>query len=154
MKKDLIKPSDLRPDVEEHISRFLIRTTFGYIHVIQNTDFDPNWLPVICLHMSGHSGRSFRPILRLMSSGRRYIAIDYPGYGDSDPPPRGEALGIEDYAKAAWQVLDALGVANVHIFGHHTGSKVAAEMCYQNPAHVHKVIIAATSGRITKLIQS
>ena len=40
----------------------------------------------MCLHATAYSSRSFEPLMRALGSSRHVLAIDLPGYGDSDPP--------------------------------------------------------------------
>jgi pimeloyl-ACP methyl ester carboxylesterase len=95
--------------------------------------------------MSPLSGRSFARIMPLLARGRRVVAVDHPGYGESDPVP-GRAPLIEDYAASAWGLADALGLpAPVDLLGHHTGSKVAVEMAHQRPDGVRRLVLVSLS---------
>lgn len=136
------------------IDRKFILTAFGNVHVAQTHLFDYSATPVLCLHMSGHSGKSFECILKAANGIRRYIAIDYPGYGTSDSVPYGIEMQISDYAKVAWEVIDSLFLKRIHIVGHHTGAKVAAEMARQRPESVHHLILMATSTAVPDQIEN
>ncbi len=97
--------------------------------------------PIVCLHMSPKSGRSFHEVLPYLASGRAAIAPDYPGHGESALPPAEPAVTIEDFAETTWQVVDdRLGQGPVHVVGYHTGSMVAVEAARQQPERVISIV--------------
>lgn len=96
--------------------------------------------PIVCLHMSPKSGKTFQDALPYLAADRIALAPDYPGHGESDPPPAEPHVTIEDFAKSAWSVVDAIGGGPVHLLGYHTGSMVAVEFAYQRPADALSVI--------------
>src|SRR3954452_24095458 len=68
--------------------------------------------PIVFLHGVGSDKSVWHPQLRHFSAERRAIAFDYPGYGDSDPAPRGTTR--DDYAAAILSALIELGVERAH----------------------------------------
>ncbi len=72
---------------------------------------------------------------------RVVLAHDYPGFGESDSPPRDPAVTIEDYAQSLWDVVDALQLGTIDILGYHTGSLVAAEAARQRPGQVGGIVM-------------
>lgn len=96
--------------------------------------------PVVCLHMSPKSGKSYADILPLLAEDRLAIAPDYPGHGESDPPPADPHVTVEDFAESVWAVIDAVGGGPVHLVGYHTGSMVAVEIAAQRPAQVISIV--------------
>ncbi len=79
--------------------------------------------PVLCFHMSPWSGKSLEPLIAELGRDRLCIAIDTPGYGNSDPPS--QPPGMADYAASAAAVADALGLDEFDVFGDRTGAKLA-----------------------------
>jgi pimeloyl-ACP methyl ester carboxylesterase len=79
------------------------------------------------------------PLLALRS---RPIAMDTIGYGDSYRPA-GPA-GIEDYARGALALLDALEVGQAAVVGHHTGAVIAVELAASHPARVARLVLSAS----------
>lgn len=101
--------------------------------------------PLLCLHMSPLSSRSFAEIMPHLAKGRRVVAVDYPGYGESDPVT-GRKPTIEDYAASCWAAADALGLPGpARLLGHHTGSKVAVEMAHQRPDDTRCLVLISLS---------
>jgi pimeloyl-ACP methyl ester carboxylesterase len=98
--------------------------------------------PLLCFHMSPHSGLVYEAFLREMGADRLTIAPDTPGFGESDPPDA--APGIADYARAMAALMDALALPEVDVIGYHTGSKIAVALALLRPAQVrHVVMISA-----------
>lgn len=95
--------------------------------------------------MSPKSGRQFVKFMTAMSDDRLVVAPDYPGYGESDPPPEDPHVTVVDYARNAWLVADALGHKVIDLFGHHTGSKVAAEMAFLRPDRVRSIVMVSAA---------
>ena len=48
---------------------------------------------------------------------------------------------IVDYSQAAKAVLDHLDIARAHVFGHHTGAQIAAELAAEHPDRLGKVML-------------
>lgn len=99
--------------------------------------------PLICLHMSPKSGRQFARFLTVAGRSRVVVAPDYPGYGESDPPPAKPHVTIEDYARQVWRVVDAMAPGPVDLLGYHTGSMVAAEMARTRSADVRSIVMVS-----------
>ena len=57
--------------------------------------------PIVFLHGVGSDKSVWRPQLAHFGTGRRAIAFDYPGYGDSDPAPAG-LVAADHYSQACW----------------------------------------------------
>jgi pimeloyl-ACP methyl ester carboxylesterase len=90
--------------------------------------------------MSPKSGKTYQDVLPYIAVGRSVLAPDYPGHGESDLPPAEPQVTIQDFARSAWMVVDALDGGPVHLLGHHTGSMVAVEMAVQRPEQVVSII--------------
>lgn len=97
--------------------------------------------PLVCLHQSPKSSREFIEFMKLAADDRLVIAIDSPGHGESDVPP--SKMSIEDFAAQIWSALDALDISTADLVGHHTGAKVAAEMAWQRPESVGRVVMVS-----------
>ena len=97
-------------------------------------------LPLVLLHQSPSSTRQFEAAFKpLVARGIRFIAIDTPGFGFSDPTPTLPRL--EDWAPSIVAVLDHLGIPQADVLGHHTGALVATEVALQHPRRVRRLIL-------------
>lgn len=95
---------------------------------------------LVLLHQSPLSGSMFLPALPLLAAaGFRVLALDTPGYGASDSPPVPPSVAA--HADALLPVLDALGLARVHLLGHHTGASIAAAFAAQHGARIDRLVL-------------
>jgi pimeloyl-ACP methyl ester carboxylesterase len=91
--------------------------------------------------MSPKSGRIFHELLPFLAGDRTAIAPDYPGHGESSPPPSEPHVTIPDFAETVWQIIDdRIGGEPIHFVGHHTGSMVAIEATLQRPDRVISIV--------------
>ena len=95
--------------------------------------------PVMCFHMSPWSAVYYQPLLAELGNDRLAIAVDTPGYGNSDPSP--ELPEMADYAAAMGDVADGLGLKTLDLIGDRTGAKVALELARQRPRQVRRIIV-------------
>ncbi len=96
--------------------------------------------PVLLFHQSPVSGAMFDAVLPLLASeGFAAVAVDTPGFGQSDLP--NSPAGIADFATAMLAVLRDLGWDKAHLVGHHTGASIAAALAAHHPASVDRVVL-------------
>jgi pimeloyl-ACP methyl ester carboxylesterase len=80
------------------------------------------------------------PVLEALGDRHTVIALDTPGYGESDPLP-GETPQMHDYVRAVLEVLDALGLQRVGLYGAHTGAAIAASVALAAPERVAALVL-------------
>jgi pimeloyl-ACP methyl ester carboxylesterase len=100
--------------------------------------------PVILIHGLGATKASFLPTVAALAPGYRTLAIDLPGFGDSDKPLRG-AYDAPFFAKAVVALLDALGLERAHVIGNSMGGRVAIELGLRFPERVGRLVLLAPS---------
>jgi pimeloyl-ACP methyl ester carboxylesterase len=97
--------------------------------------------PMVLIHQSPGSSKQLEPLLQaLAAGGRRCIAPDTAGNGDSDPLPLDQP-GIGDLADRALAALDALAPGRFDLYGSHTGASIAMEIAIARPDRVRRLII-------------
>jgi pimeloyl-ACP methyl ester carboxylesterase len=99
--------------------------------------------PVLMLHGLGGTKISFLPTVSALAPEYRTIAMDAPGFGDSDKP-----IGSYDAAfMARWAVslLDALDIERADILGHSMGGRVALELGMRHPDRVRSLMLMTPS---------
>jgi pimeloyl-ACP methyl ester carboxylesterase len=114
-------------------------TTLGQIHYRRAGKGSP----LLLLSASGRSSRMFTRLIPLIEARFDAIALDTPGFGGSDPLPEG--VTIERIAEAFIAVLDRLQIERAHVYGLHTGNKIAASMAVRWPARIDRLILAGQS---------
>jgi pimeloyl-ACP methyl ester carboxylesterase len=97
--------------------------------------------PLVLLHLNSGTSTMYLPAVRLLASGFRAIAMDYPGYGDSDAPQE-PYTELGQWAASVVALLDGLGIDQAHLAGHMTGAQVAAEVAARYPERVDRLILS------------
>ncbi len=100
--------------------------------------------PVIMVHGLGATKVSFLPTLAALAPHHRAIAVDLPGFGDSDKP----ILARYDapfFAEAMTALLDALELDRADFVGNSMGGRVALEVGLSAPDRVRRLGLLAPS---------
>ncbi|WP_108812017.1 alpha/beta fold hydrolase [Sphingorhabdus sp. Alg231-15] len=127
------------------IERDFIAGPFGQVHVRTARSESKTQFPALVLfHPTPYSSDYFLKFMRLMASDRVVIAIDTPGYGDSERPRELQSIG--GYAGSAATVLIAMGYGGDHgqpvdILGYHTGTLIATELAIRHPGLVRRLVL-------------
>ncbi|MBO9648933.1 MAG: alpha/beta hydrolase [Variovorax sp.] len=112
----------------------------GQIHYAECGDREAP--AVLLLHQSPRSWLEYREVLPLMGARRRAIAMDTVGFGDS---AAGDApASIEQWARVACELLDALRLDQIDVVGHHTGGVIAVELAAAFPLRVRRLVLSST----------
>ena len=124
-------------------------------------------LPVIVLlHASPMSSAIMLPIMNALSDSFKVIALDTPGYGQSDPLPqtqsgKGDTLdnspepidslerinspepidSLEPYVKALNEFINALGLNQPLLYGSATGAQIAIEYAKAHPESIKGMVL-------------
>ncbi|MBX3550980.1 MAG: alpha/beta hydrolase [Pseudolabrys sp.] len=127
-------PATTEPSKIEHA---FVETPFGRIHAaICGQGF-----PLLLLHQTPRSWREFEYVIPLLSGHFRTISIDTLGFGESDPIDRDKA-SIEVWAQASLACLNALGIRDFAVAGHHTGAVIAVEIAALSPRQVRALVLS------------
>jgi len=100
--------------------------------------------PVVALHGLGATKGSFLPTVVALADRFRVIAVDQPGFGDSDKPIAA-AYDARFFADAAVDLLDALELERAHLIGNSLGGRVALEIGLRYPSRVGGIGLLAPS---------
>ena len=96
--------------------------------------------PILLLHMTPGSSMIYEESMKLLAaSDYQVIAIDTPGYGDSDSI--GENKTIEDYSEIIGEVIKILKLKKVHLAGLSTGSIIAVATAINYRDYIDKLIL-------------
>ncbi|SIN59737.1 Pimeloyl-ACP methyl ester carboxylesterase [Parasphingorhabdus marina DSM 22363] len=146
----IVSPADASEAVPEsgsdiRITRDFVPGPFGQVHVRIAEPTHPGANPPLVLfHPTPYSGDYFDTFMKVMATDRTVIAIDTPGYGDSDRPEQLPSIG--DYARSAAAALDALAIGTdadqkIDVLGYHTGGLIAAELAVIRPQLVRRLAL-------------
>ncbi|MSO65725.1 MAG: alpha/beta hydrolase [Alphaproteobacteria bacterium] len=110
-------------------------TTLGQVHY----RYGGSGSPLLLLHPGPRSSRYYWRLAPLLARHFSVMAPDTLGFGNSDPAPA--AVTIAALADNIAEFLDRLGVARAHIFGMHTGNKIATALAVHRPEKIHGLIL-------------
>ena len=81
---------------------------------------------IVCLHGLGGTKASFLPTVNALADDYRVVALDLPGFGESDKPI-GAPYDAPWFARSLFAAMDALDLERAHIAGNSMGGRVAIE---------------------------
>ena len=100
--------------------------------------------PLLLLHGLGATKAEFLPTVAALASEHRVIAMDLPGFGDTDKPfpaPYDPPF----FSSWAESLLDELGIERAHVLGHSMGGRVAIEFGLRNPDRALGLVLMTPS---------
>jgi pimeloyl-ACP methyl ester carboxylesterase len=103
----------------------------------------PDRAPVVLLlHGFPTSSHMFRNLIPALADSYRVIAVDYPGFGQSDMPDRSEfAYTFDRFAELVDGLLDQLGVMRYAMYVMDYGAPVGWRLAVKHPERVTGLII-------------
>jgi pimeloyl-ACP methyl ester carboxylesterase len=78
---------------------------------------------------------------------RRVIAVDLPGFGESELPV--ENISIPGYGRFVDAFLGEIGVERAPIVGNSMGGFISAEVALSHPSRVEKLVLVSAAGLVT-----
>ena len=105
---------------------------------------------VLFIHGLGSAADRWMKIPDELSEEFHSIAIDLPGFGESDKPEINYT--IEQFRKTIISFLDEISILNeqTSIIGHSLGGYIASELAIQNKNNVEKLVLIDSSGQLEK----
>jgi pimeloyl-ACP methyl ester carboxylesterase len=100
--------------------------------------------PVLLLHGLGATKASLLPTLAALAPSHHAIAVDLPGFGDSDKPVRAR-YDPPFFAAAMTALLDTLELARADVVGNSLGGRVAIELGLRDAGRVGRLALLAPS---------
>jgi len=81
---------------------------------------------IVCLHGLGGTKASFLPTVAALADSYRVVALDLPGFGESNKPIAAP-YDAPWFARSVFATMDVLGIERAHIAGNSMGGRVAIE---------------------------
>jgi pimeloyl-ACP methyl ester carboxylesterase len=119
-------------------NRHFFNTQFGDVHYIDVGSSETP--PLVLLHQTPRSTDEFADVIPVLAVEHRVVAMDNPGYGCSDIPPRQPT--VEEYADTVVELLDHLRIPKAVLIGHHTGAILAVDIAARYPDRVDKLALS------------
>ena len=114
-----------------------LRTRSGRISIVSAGTGDQT---LLCLHGLGGTKASFLPTLAALADEYRVVAMDLPGFGESDKPI-GAPYNSAWFAGSVFDTLDELGLERATLVGNSMGGRVAIEAGLVSPGRVEGLVL-------------
>ena len=114
-----------------------LRTRGGRVSVL-SAGIGPDVL--LCVHGLGGTKASFLPTVAALADHYRVVAMDLPGFGESDKPI-GAPYDSGWFARSVFDTLDALDVEAAHLAGNSMGGRIAIEAGLMDRARVRSLVL-------------
>ena len=102
--------------------------------------------PIVLLHGGGvdHAMLSWKTIMQTWTGPQPLVALDLPGYGNSDKPELEYSLSF--YTGFLKAFLDTLNAQNVTLCGLSMGGAIALQYALRYPDYIGKLVLVAPWG--------
>ena len=104
--------------------------------------------PVLMLHGWLDNAASFGGVMPLLP-GRRLLAIDLPGHGESDHLPSPSGRHFIDWITHVEDVVDALGLETFELVGHSMGAAISMLYAGTRPERITRLVLIEGLGPLT-----
>ncbi len=101
-------------------------------------------LPILYLHGWGCNANVFFPLMNQLSSLGRHIALDFPGFGESERPKM--TWGTKEYADFIVDFLCRLDIDSCVAVTHSFGGRVAIQLASAYPQYLSAMVLIASAG--------
>ncbi len=102
--------------------------------------------PLLLLHANPGDSEDFSAVIPALAEHYRVLAIDWPGYGQSDLPARPGSVDVTFFYAALRDFLTALALPPVLIIGNSIGGYAAARLASEEPERVRGLILVSPGG--------
>jgi 3-oxoadipate enol-lactonase len=118
----------------------IVTTDRGRFHVERTGDDGP---AVLMLHPLALAGAAWDPVAAHLGAGRRVVAPDARGHGDSEWD--GGDFTVTDLAADAAAIIEELDLAPAHVVGLSMGGSTALVLAATRPELVDRLVLADTT---------
>lgn len=106
---------------------------------------DPSAPTVVLLHGQSGFWHDWSNVAPYLADTYHVVAVDHPGFGDSDWDPSGQAYLVGGFAKDMEDVVAQLGLKRFVLVGHSFGGRIGLAFACAHPAMVRAVVLADSS---------
>jgi pimeloyl-ACP methyl ester carboxylesterase len=102
--------------------------------------------PIVFVHGLAGCWQNWLESMPHFARGHRVIAMDLPGFGESELPPDG--ISIQGYGRFIDAFLEEVGVDHATVVGNSMGGFIAAEVAISHPSRVDKLVLVSAAGLV------
>lgn len=100
--------------------------------------------PVLLLHGWGRDIESLAVLQTHLATYRSTYALDFPGFGLSEPPPTAWSVG--DYVCLVTDFMNYFDISKADLLGHSFGGRVAIKLAAAQPERVRRLVLVDSAG--------
>jgi pimeloyl-ACP methyl ester carboxylesterase len=100
--------------------------------------------PIVLLHAALHDRTDFAAVIEALASGRRVLALDWPGHGDSPLPAI--PLRAVEFGDLLIEFADRLDLTDAVLVGNSVGGYAACRVALERPDRVAGVVLVNNGG--------
>ena len=101
--------------------------------------------PLVLIHGTSSSLHTWEGWAKILSSHRRVVRLDLPGFGLTGAAPDHD-YRPERYARVVAALLDQLGIGRADVAGNSLGGRVALTFALDHPDRVRKLVLVDAAG--------
>ena len=105
-------------------------------------------VPLVGIHGWLDNAATFIPLSQCLDH-YRWLCLDMPGHGNSDPRPSGSTYHFTDYVGDLFRAMISLGLDRCDLIGHSLGAGIAATFAATFPEKVDRLILIDGLGPIS-----
>ena len=103
--------------------------------------------PLVFVHGLAGCWQNWLENIPYFARTHRVIAVDLPGFGESELPP--EQISIPGYGRFVDAFLAEIGVERGALVGNSMGGFITAEVALSHPSRVDKLVLVSAAGLVT-----
>jgi pimeloyl-ACP methyl ester carboxylesterase len=100
--------------------------------------------PIVLLHAALHDRSDYAPVSEVLAKGRRVLALDWPGHGESPLPPT--PLRAVEFGDLLVEFADRLDLSNAVVVGNSVGGYAACRLALERPDRVAGIVLVNNGG--------
>lgn len=126
------------PVPERTVRKGYLDCRWGQLHY--RSMGSPDLPMLVLLHQTPSASQMYLSLMRLVAGRYHVIAIDTPGFGNSDAVPG--AVSVERLAAEIHDAITARFQRPYFLFGHHSGAALATSIAAENPQWIQALALS------------
>ena len=119
-----------------------LKLSTGFVHYSEYGQGEP----LVLLHANPGDSRDYEAVIPSLAKTYCVLALDWPGYGQSDLPKRPESATVLLFYNVLCEFLAELSLPPALFIGNSLGGNAAARLAAEMPARVRGLILVAPGG--------
>lgn len=119
-----------------------VQLSSGTVHYLEQGQ----GIPLVLLSANPGDARDFEAVIPALARHYRVIAVDWPGYGQSDIPSQPETWSGQHFHATLREFITALRLPPALFIGNSVGGNAAARLAIESPECVRGLVLVAPGG--------